>query len=137
MTRNTLIALKYVDADNYKEFDDVVFEGEMSQETFDLLKSSLDDGQFIIADQIGLPSPNEAMFESQDPGDGDHVWTTVCVFEEEINPAPANFLTNREPTTTMTLEDLTTRLREHVAWDIEGEINRLGLPCDDMKFSFG
>lgn len=52
---NTRFSYLYRDASNYKNHGDVVFSGEFTPELEEKLTSVLNDGEYFIAHQVGIP----------------------------------------------------------------------------------
>lgn len=123
---NTEIKLMYVDADNYKKTDRVVLAGEISADQIERIQECLDDGEFLIAHQLGLPSPVEQM---EALGEADHVWTTMTAFQHGEEPSPEDMLTQDAPTLAMTVDQFVAAI-EAVEWDTHAEMERLGLSTD-------
>lgn len=71
---NTKIEYMYRDANNYKKFTTVILEGELTPEEIQQILDCRNEGEFFIAQQIGLP---ENRFDSYDP-ESDHPWMTLC-----------------------------------------------------------
>ena len=80
--KNTLITLKYVDENNYKESINYVLKGEITDEQLNEIAEHLEDGECIIAEEIGLPTPALQFAEKYDfPTEDDHVFTTIQEFQ--------------------------------------------------------
>lgn len=52
---NTKLEYLYRDAANYKEYGEVVFAGEATEEQLRRLEAALISGELLVADQVGLP----------------------------------------------------------------------------------
>lgn len=76
-TRFTLFHYLYRDKSNYKAQNFVVLSGAITQEQEGAIKSCLNEGEYFIPRQVGLP---ERRFDSWDPED-DHCWFEFCSFE--------------------------------------------------------
>lgn len=77
---NTLLHLMYRDACNYKAWSSVVFEGPPTPELVARLMASLDEGEYIVAEQVGLVTParENATFAGRYPdGEDDHGYTEI------------------------------------------------------------
>lgn len=81
---NTKIEYMYRDADNYKKYKTVILEGVLTPEEIRDLLNCLDDGEFFIAQQVGLP---DAHFDRYDP-ESDHPWMTLDGAFTTTNAAP-------------------------------------------------
>lgn len=73
------------------------------------MQSNLQDGEFIIAQQVGLPTPAEQFtqdyaFLSSD----DHVWTRIARPESDADLA--NCLTPAPPSLTISMQELAKKL---------------------------
>lgn len=126
-TKNTELCLMYRDADNYKFEVMVVLKGELSQEAWSKLDEIAEDGAFVIAEQLGLPTPHETI-EAKGftfPTEADHAWTTVCELEDEVTDV-AELFTDAQPTIDMTAEELAAKI-DGVTWNLLAESERLGL----------
>lgn len=67
---NTRISYLYRDAANWKQVNEVVIEGELTEAAIDEIMSALDSGEWFIPRQVGLP---ERRFETWDE-ENDHCW---------------------------------------------------------------
>jgi hypothetical protein len=125
---NTKINLLYRDASNYKTALDVVVKGAITRQQIKQIKSNLDDGQFIIAHQVGLPTPsfNFAGKDGWPNDDLDHVWTTLEDFEDD--PEPEELHTSDVSTVGMTIEQLANAIA-NAKWDIAAEMERMAAAC--------
>lgn len=91
---NTCISYLYRDANNYKAHNECVVRGAISSEQTTIILSCLNDGEFFIPRQVGLP---ERKFDMYDP-EADHPW-----FELH---ADGFAHTNAEPTCELDVETL-------------------------------
>jgi len=124
---NTKIELMYRDGDNYKAFITVVVSGVITDEQTATMQEGLTDGHFIIAEQVGLPTPSEAFMGLDSfPSESDHVYTTVCEFYEN-EPDASDLHTTDSPTIDMDVGELVRRIDE-ADWDVGVEMERLGFP---------
>ncbi len=82
---NTLINYLYRDADNYKVYNHCVIEGEISSEQVAEIMDSLEDGEYFIPNQVGLP---EKRFDVIDPK-ADHCYFELCDDDFELTEALA------------------------------------------------
>ncbi len=94
---NTLVSYLYRDADNYKNWNEAVVAGEITEDMEKTILSCLYEGEWFIPSQVGLPevrfedSPTEADhcyfeldesgFTSLKEGEGDE---DVCITAEEL-----------------------------------------------------
>jgi len=125
---NTELTLEYRDAANWGASETVILAGEMTPELFDRLKRTLSDDCFLIAYQVGLPTPSGRMGEfGAFPTENDHVWTTISEFM--VGPdSVQDLLTDAEPTEEITLEEFVEKLEQISDWDVGAEMERLGIP---------
>lgn len=108
---NTRIMYQYRDADNYKQFEEVVIPGEITEQDKALILSKRDEGQYFIPSQVGLNDLQERMCSPI--GESDHVWHELE--EEDIS------LTPDEPTPNHGFEDiseLVERFKALKEWDL-------------------
>lgn len=124
MPTNTKISLMYRDADNYKAHKEVIVSGAITAEQIQQIRSGLEDGQFIIADQVGLPTPSFDFmkYDSWPNDDSDHVWTTLPDFEGDVSPAELH--TTDEETEEITIEQLAEAIA-NAKWDVPTEWARM------------
>jgi hypothetical protein len=83
---NTRIVVLYRDASNYKQTGHFVFPGAITAEQSQRIMANLDQGEFFIPTQLGLPhlaTDGEWAF----PGQDDHVWHELV--EITVVEAPA------------------------------------------------
>ena len=120
---NTLLTLTYRDAENYKAFVDVVLQGEFTREDIKSIKSNLHDGEHIIANQVGLPSPSDRMagYDSFPNNAIDHVWTE---FPLESLDKPNEHKTNLNHTINMTASAFAKAVAAQ-KWDVLSEWQRM------------
>lgn len=75
MSDYTVFEYLYRDAANYKAWGSIVLQGQVTPEQCQRLKATLEAGEFFIAEQVGLPTLYEALWqESGGPTVHDHVW---------------------------------------------------------------
>lgn len=121
--RNTSLTICYRDGGNNKENTDVVISGLITEEHIAAIRSHLDDGEYFIANQVGLPTPSEKFAKKYDfpLEDSDHVFSTLfydgCTADE--------MHTHAEPTLEMSVEDLVEMFRNVKSWDEAAEWHRL------------
>ena len=70
---NTRFSYQYTDANNYKNFDDVIIAGHVS---FSQLEPLLHEGEFFIPSEVGLPDLQNLPLTYDD-----HIWHTVTSVE--------------------------------------------------------
>ena len=92
---NTRIDYLYRDADNYKMPNSVVVKGLLSEDQKKIIMSSLQDGEFFIPSQVGLPETRVDEFWDRE---SDHVF-----FELDEDSFTE---TDEEPTVAVTAENL-------------------------------
>lgn len=82
---NTKFSYMYRDASNYKQHQDVVFEGELSATDRTKLYDHCDENLYFIPSQVGLEDLQERM--TGFPGGDDHVWHELDGIESTVEPA--------------------------------------------------
>lgn len=120
---NTLLELKYRDAHGFSEYEDVIVKGEITTEHIKLIEEGLWDGEMIIAEQVGLPSPSR--FKEILEIDVDHVFTILLPFEDKT-PEPTSLHTDQAANIDLHIDDLAKAISVY-PWDITKEVERLGL----------
>ena len=82
----------YRDASNYKAFGTVWLSGSLSETERAELVSCCDDGDFFIAEQVGVPALYGALFsDGGGPTDDDHAWHMIDGIREQVSlPEDAN-----------------------------------------------
>lgn len=106
---NTKIEYLYRDADNYKQWNEAVVRGELTEAQKEDILSCLLDGEYFIPGAVGLP---EKRFEVWDT-DSDHEW-----FELD---ASGFSTTDAEETVDLDVEELTRRfLAAKGRWETPG-----------------
>lgn len=96
---NTKIQYMYRDASNYKEHNEVIFAGKVSQKDFLYLIELMEKDIGFIASEVGLESLQERM--TSFPSSDDHVYHTI----DGIT------LTEEEPTESITIEEFMNLIR--------------------------
>lgn len=117
---NTKIAYQYRDADNYKQYEEVVIPGEISEQDKALILSKCNEGQYFIPSQVGLNDLQERMCSPI--GDSDHVWHELE--EEDIT------LTEDDPTPNHpfdNINELVERFKALKGWDLISASKDLGI----------
>ena len=75
----------YRDASNYKAFGALLLTGGVNEDGLKRMVSTLDSGEFFIAEQIGIPALYEELWAFSDgPSEDDHVWHTFNQFRPPI-----------------------------------------------------
>lgn len=108
---NTKISYMYRDADNYKQHEEVIIEGTISDEDKKFILNKRDDGSYFIPSQVGLDDLQEKMYSPI--GYSDHVWHEL--HEEDI------ILTEDDPTPNHgfdNINDLVQKFKELKKWDV-------------------
>jgi hypothetical protein len=83
----------YRDAGNYKAWGDLLLAGRLTEDEALLMRQKFDSGENFIAEQLGIPTLYEALWESckcDGPSESDHVWHEF----QEIRPATIEDLRN-------------------------------------------
>lgn len=107
--KNTSLTYMYRDADNYKAFQTVIFEGILSEEQRRKIFDKTDGGDFIPS-QVDLDHLHENLqvYDSQD-WDVDHPIHELESIEE----------TSESPTSTCTAQEIYQRFMSVEAWDTD------------------
>lgn len=87
MARNTKFCYTYRDGSNYKQFEEIVLPGEITEQQKDLILSKRDEGQYFIPSQVDLSDLQSKMIGF--PSGDDHVWhelDTDDIFLTEETP---------------------------------------------------
>lgn len=121
---NTRLTIQYTDASNYKTHSTVIFAGKLTAEHVETIRANLDEGRFIIAHQLGLPSPLENFVKKYglDEQD-DHVWShlpDLCEGELDLE----TLYTEEKPTVRLSVDDLAERI-DGIEWNVDAEWARL------------
>ncbi len=77
MTKHCVFEYLYRDAGNFKVYGALLLEGELGSSDIALLESKFDSGEHFIAEQIGVPTLYEILWqecESEPSEEFDHVW---------------------------------------------------------------
>lgn len=117
---NTRIFYMYRDADNYKQNEEIILNGEISEEEIDTIFSKLDEGLYFIPSQVGLNDLQERM--CSDIGDSDHVWHELIrgdINHTEDNPTPNHPFSD--------VHELVERFRQLERWDEIEAASDLGI----------
>lgn len=101
----------YRDAGNFKAYGTVLLDGVITAANEQLVRSRLDGGEFFIAEQLGVPSLFEQLYNwSGGPTQSDHCWHEFGGFRELATP--------REDTSTaITASEFIARFADIADWD--------------------
>lgn len=80
---NTKIEYMYRDASNWKQYDECIVSGSMTESE---ITPFLHDGEFFIPGELGLKNLCPDVF-----GEDDHVWHEICSVEPTEEPATVPF----------------------------------------------
>lgn len=84
MTEFSVFDYLYRDGSNYKAWGSLLLKGKATQTNINALLSCLENREFFIAEQVGIPPVYAELWEcSGGPTEDDHVWHTFL----EIRPA--------------------------------------------------
>lgn len=119
---NTEISYLYRDASNYKQHMTVVLSGVISDEDKQLIKAKLDDGEFFIPSQVGLPDLQEMMIDGFDE-DEDHVWHELLNIE----------ITASDPTYDLTGDDLVRRFKAVKEWLVDARWGEMTMGAERKR----
>jgi len=123
---NTKLELMYRDADNYKTYQTVILKGEISDLQIQTIKKNLIDDEFIVAEQVGLPTPSELFAKDfKFPTDSDHIYTVLVAFDDRT-PNVESLLSEREATIELSINRFVEKISS-VEWDELKEMDRLGI----------
>lgn len=107
----TSFEYRYRDASNYKVTSRILLSGRLSGEERALILNRLQDGEFFIAEQVGIPPLYQSLFElSGGPNEDDHGWHEFVAFSDE-GPAATSMLWG-------SVEELATRFTCVAHWDL-------------------
>lgn len=90
---NTKINYLYRDASNYKQHNEVVIAGKITEQQISTIVSCLSDGEYFIPKQVGLPETRFSEWTEDD-----HCWFELSRYSFEN--------TDRIPTIGITIEEL-------------------------------
>jgi hypothetical protein len=77
----------YRDAGNFKAFGTIVLKGSVNQADQAMVRSRLSDGEFFIAEQVGVPPLYHELYRwSGGPTENDHCWHEFISFRETSAP---------------------------------------------------
>lgn len=104
---NTKISYMYRDASNYKQCEEVIFEGEITEAEKEVILNNRDEGLYFIPSQVGLDDLQSRM--TGYPNSDDHVW-------HELNENDIEIVSDNH-TTFMSLKDFVS-LWKNKKWDL-------------------
>ena len=85
MTGRVVFDYMYRDAGNYKAFGALLLAGEVVEADEKRVIAKLSDGEFFIAEQVGIPILYGELWDYSDgPAEEDHVWHTFNLFRPPI-----------------------------------------------------
>lgn len=125
---NTMLVLGYRDQSGWAASDvHVVLSGEMTSELLAKVERALFDGEFIVASQVGLPSPSDEMLEKFGLSEDDHALTSIEQFSKGETEL-LDFNTEAEPTVQLTVGQWVDQVVSAAAsgWDFIKEMDRMG-----------
>jgi hypothetical protein len=106
----TAFEYMYRDAGNFKAFGTVTLEGAISTRDQRLICCCLADGEFFIAEQVGVPPLYEHLYEwSGGPTQSDHCWHEFVGFRE--------LAILEDPTCTTRADEFVSRFVNLQTWD--------------------
>jgi hypothetical protein len=124
---NTRIDLEYRDADNFRKGEVVVVSGAITGPMIEAIRSNLEDDMFIIANQVGLPTPAEKLHSDHGgPKAADHVYTIMEGWDDD-ELRPEDLLTSEPPTHDLSIGELAQKIAS-ARWDVPAEMDRQGIP---------
>ena len=121
---NTKLTIQYTDASNYKTLTTVILAGKLTAEHVGTIRANLDEGRFIIAHQLGLPSPLDNFVEKfgLDEED-DHVWSHLPDLDAgELDLE--RLYTDEQPTVRLSVDDLAAKI-DGIEWNVDAEWARV------------
>lgn len=106
--KNTKLLYLYTDADNYKQWNEAVLEGEITEEQKGIIMDSLDADNMFVPSLINLP---ENRFERLTTAD--HIWFEM----KEI------ILTDEEADTGLTVEEVVEGFQKQKGlWEVNADL---------------
>jgi hypothetical protein len=129
---NTFITLQYADEHNYKKCIECILSGSLTTAQILQIKEKLDEGIYLVANQVGLPTPSELLLGSNFPNESDHAWTSIHEFRFEDEASPSDFATQGVPTVEITANQLYTNIMA-VTWNEVNEMERLEAMSLDLS----
>jgi hypothetical protein len=83
----TAFEYRYRDASNYKVSSRILLSGTLTESDRAEITGKLQDGEYFIAEQVGIPSLRQALYELSDgPTDDDHAWHEFDAIVDEPSP---------------------------------------------------
>jgi hypothetical protein len=123
---NSELNLHYKDGAGYNQNIKVVINGTFTDVQLEMIKLKLSDDKYLIAEQVGLPSPQDEMSRSHAfPTEDDHVWSSFPEFDDRT-PNASEFSTDLPATSKLTVEELVKKFST-IQWQEQEEMERLGL----------
>lgn len=113
---NTKISYQYRDADNYKQHEEVILHGQLTEAEKERILAKRDEGEYFIPSQVGLPDLQERMINPFNP-ETDHVWHELEAVED----------TDKAPTIEMQAYALLNRFDDLEGWNDTDKAEELGL----------
>ena len=114
---NTKIAYMYRDESNYKQHEEVILQGEITDAEKEIIMANLDGGEFFIPSQVGLDNIQHRMINF--PSEDDHVWHELE--KKDIT------LTEDEPTLTeMDVHQFAATFKD-ITWNVKEASIEIGL----------
>ena len=84
-TTTTAFEYRYRDASNYKAWGRILLNGRLSDADRALVIDSLEDGEFFVAEQVGIPPLYQALYQLSDgPTEDDHGWHEFVAFTDQV-----------------------------------------------------
>ena len=114
-TKNTRISYQYRDGSNYKQFQELVLFGTLTVKQQTLIINKLEEGEYFIPSQVGLPDLQDRMISF--PNSDDHVWHELHSFED----------VTKEQTHPMTAKELLNMFKAVKEWSVEETSKELGI----------
>jgi hypothetical protein len=101
----------YRDAGNFKAFGSVLLDGPITKLDEDLVRQSLDGGEYFIAEQVEVPPLYDQLYRWSDgPTESDHCWHEYVGFRQLTTPS--------EPTLAITsVREFIGRFAAVASWD--------------------
>jgi len=114
---NTKISYLYRDASNYKEHNEVIVSGEFTSNDLKRISRCLDEGEFFIPRDVGLPENRITPYRTDD----DHCWFEMEIWENEDGTYDGGFkLTDDEPTVDLDMQELVRNFENVKTWNETG-----------------
>jgi len=120
---NTVICIAYRDGYGDRTSDYEILSGEITQDQIAIIESCLEEGECVIAEQVGLMTPFESL--GNPPTKMDHVWTILTDFSDDT-PEVKDLVTSSRTTNNLSINEFIKNILM-IDWDIEKEMKRLGM----------